>query len=190
MVIPLTHSPGCTINPANHIEETLAMSLNIITYQHPEFDLDTLKTLFKAYNNFLEIDLDFQNFDAELAALPGKYSPEHKGQLYLAYWHNEPVGCVGYYAFKPEICELKRLYVQPDKQGVGIGKALITTAIKDARKQQYSQMFLDSIERLASAQKLYEKLGFYKIPAYNYHPEPDAYHMALDLQPNLKTLTI
>lgn len=158
------------------------MVLAIHTTQDPDFDLEAIKALFQEYNDGLDIDLGFQNFEMEFQLLPGKYHPSRLGQLYLATWNRQPAGCLGIYQLKPSVCELKRLYVKPEFQGLKIGKALMTQAILDARQFGYEALYLDSLRRMGSAQALYRKMGFYEIEPYNQNPYPDVYYMAMDLQ--------
>lgn len=157
------------------------MTLTIHPLTDPEFDLEELKALFHEYNAFIGIDLGFQNFEAELDALPGKYHPLKSGQLYLARWNGEPAGCAAIYQIQLGTCELKRLYVKPQFQGFRIGKTLLAHTIQDARQLGYRQMVLDSLRRMSSAQGLYQKMGFREIQPYNHNPYPDVYYMALDL---------
>ena len=58
-----------------------------------EKDLNEVKKLFGDYASALGISLDFQDFDQELANLPGDYSPPD-GSLLIAYWEGEVAGCV------------------------------------------------------------------------------------------------
>jgi GNAT superfamily N-acetyltransferase len=152
------------------------MSLEILGYQDDGFDLDAVKKLFGTYQQFLDINLDFQGFERELAELPGKYAPP-SGNLYLALWEREPIGCTAFYPMAADMCELKRLFVLPGHQGKAVGKQLLERAMQDARARGYRVMRLDSMRRLASAGKLYEKFGFREISPYNQNPQPDAYYM-------------
>ncbi|MDR1409393.1 MAG: GNAT family N-acetyltransferase [Oscillospiraceae bacterium] len=64
------------------------------------------------------VDLGFQQFEAELAQLPGDYAPP-RGRLYIARWNNIPAGCIALRPLRAECCEMKRLYVRPDFRGNG-----------------------------------------------------------------------
>lgn len=158
------------------------MVLAIHAIPDASFDLEAVRALFQEYNDGLDIDLGFQNFQTEFQSLPGKYHPSRLGQLYLATWNHQPAGCVGIYQLKPSVCELKRLYVKPEFQGLKIGKALMERAIQDAGQFGYQHLYLDSLRRMGSAQALYQKMGFYEIEPYNHSPYADAYYMALALR--------
>jgi len=89
-------------------------------------DVEAAVQLFNAYASALGVDLGYQDFDTELATLPGKYAPP-AGELLLARDnYGEPRGCVGLRPLMPDrYCEMKRLYVSPSARGLGLGSALI-----------------------------------------------------------------
>lgn len=138
--------------------------------------LEAVRHLFREYNEFLGFDLCFQNFEAELTDLPGKYAAP-TGRLYLTTVDNEPAACTGFYRLTPEICELKRLYVRPRYARKGIGSSLLETALRDAKNAGYQTMRLDSLRRLQKAGILYRKFNFREIPPYNENPFDDVYYM-------------
>lgn len=138
------------------------------------------KELILEYSNSLDFDLDFQDFDDELANLPGDYS-EPDGQLLIAYESGKPAGCVALRKIGEAICEMKRLYVRPEFRGKGIGKALAKKVIADAREIGYSKMRLDTVSSMTEAIALYRSLGFVEIVKYRVNPLPDALFLELDL---------
>lgn len=72
---------------------------------------------------------------------------------------------------------MKRLYVEDAFKGKGIGRNLCKALIGKARALGYKTIRLDTLDRLESANLLYEKIGFYEIPAYYENPEPGARYM-------------
>ena len=136
-------------------------------------DLETIRTLFREYQDYLGVSLCFQSFDEELASLPGKYLRGNKGCLYLAESDGQSVGCVAYYRIDETTCELKRLFVRPAFHKKGIGRALMDRAIDDAANAGYQTMILDTLRRLETAGQLYQRLGFSEIEPYNVNPHPD-----------------
>ena len=109
-------------------------------------------------------------FEEELSSLPGKYAvPE--GELLLAFYNEQPAGCMALRKIDTGSCEMKRMFVYPEFQGKGIGWALTNAIIAEARKIGYSSMKLDTSWRQVEAQKLYESFGFKKTEAYYDLPE-------------------
>ncbi len=138
--------------------------------------------LFREYADALGFDLCFQDFEHELACLPGDYAPP-SGRLLLAMEDSDPVGCVALRGLDSVVCEMKRLYVRPGHRGRGTGRQLAEAVIKAAREFGYSKMRLDTVPWMTEAVRLYESLGFHDIPAYRPNPIPGARYLELRLDP-------
>ena len=108
---------------------------------------------------------DPKDFEEELASLPGKYS-KPEGSLLLAFYNNQPAGCVALKKINDHSCEMKRMFVYPEFHGKGIGHALAKAIIDEAKKIGYSSMKLDTSIRQMEAQKLYQGFGFKNTEAY------------------------
>lgn len=143
-------------------------------------DFETAKQLLVEYGHSLSFHLRFQNFEEELANLPGVYvSPT--GCLLLAVYKEQPVGCVGLRKLSDDVCEMKRLYVREQFRGLGIGRALVEAVIEKAREIDYIYMRLDTVPSMEAASTLYISVGFRKSGAYRYNPIEGAVFMELKL---------
>jgi putative acetyltransferase len=131
----------------------------------PTSDMHEVLALFREYAASLGVDLSFQNFDEELASLPGDYDP-----ILLARWNGELAGCVALHALGGGICEMKRLYVRPAYRAQRIGRALAVRIMEEARKRGYRAMRLDTLPSMQNAMRLYESLGFTDIQPYRFNP--------------------
>jgi ribosomal protein S18 acetylase RimI-like enzyme len=147
--------------------------------QFPD-QLDVVRTIFREYAASLDIDLGFQQFEAELAGLPGKFATPH-GQVLLAYSQRELIGCVAMRALDETTCEMKRLYVRPSGRGLQAGKQLATLICAAAREAGYQRIRLDTLPTMRAALQLYASLGFEPIPAYVFNPIEGAIFLECDL---------
>jgi putative acetyltransferase len=121
------------------------------------------RELFLEYAQSLGVDLCFQNFEQELAGLPGHYAPP-EGRLLLAEYDGQLAGCVALHPWEPGVCEMKRLYLRPSFRGKGLGRVIAEEIIAEARSIGYRSMRLDTIEPIMKdAVKMYRKLGFREI---------------------------
>jgi GNAT superfamily N-acetyltransferase len=145
-------------------------------------DLQDTIRLFYEYANWLGIDLTFQNFDEEMAAMPGKYSPP-TGELLLA--RNQQGKAIGCVALRPlgseTVCEMKRLYVPEAGRGTGVGRALALRIIDIAEGLGYSEMRLDTLPKMKAAVRLYKTFGFVPIEAYYDTPLEGTMFLSLKL---------
>ncbi len=137
-----------------------------------EEDLEETKKLFREYAVWLNVDLCFQGFEKELAQLPDKYA-EPEGIILLMKIDGVAVACVALRPLEIGVCEMKRLFVQPAYQGLGIGKELALEVMEQAKNRGYSLIKLDTLRRLTAANQLYLALGFEKTMPYNVNPEED-----------------
>ena len=146
--------------------------------------LDATRGIFTEYAHSLGIDLCFQNFEAELASLPGEYtSPQ--GSLLLALVAGEVAGCG---ALRPlpgsdyaNACEMKRLYVRPAFRHFGLGRLLAQALLDRGAQAGYSAMLLDTLDDMEAARELYASLGFEEIPPYYFNPIPGAHYLKANL---------
>ena len=146
--------------------------------------LDDARKIFREYAEGLGVDLCFQQFDRELASLPGDYAAP-RGALLLASVDGRLAGCCALRpldtADYPNAAEMKRLYVRDAFRGLGLGRQLVEATLDAARQAGYACVLLDTLDDMEAARALYEDLGFADIPPYYHNPIPGAHYLKVDL---------
>lgn len=142
---------------------------------------DAVRPLLREYADSLGFPLDFQDFERELAQLPGDYAPP-RGLLLLARVNDEDAGCVALRPLGGDTCEMKRLYVRAEHRGAGLGRLLAEAVVAEARGLGYARMRLDTVPGMESAQSLYRRLGFTEIEPYTANPVDGARFLELVLR--------
>ncbi len=142
----------------------------------PASDMDEVRSIFREYAESTGIDLAFQKFDEELAALPDFYVT-----ILCAFERNEIAACVALRQLDATTCEMKRLYVRPKYRGRDLGRALAVRVIAEARSRGYRTMRLDTLPTMTAAMALYESLGFVDVEPYRYNPVPGSRFLELTL---------
>ena len=144
-------------------------------------EIEQARHLFREYQSWLQIDLCFQNFEKELANLPGDYAGP-AGRLLLAYEDAQLAGCVALRKIDDGVCEMKRLFLREEFRGRGLGRQLIEAIIQEAKQIGYGRMRLDTLPpKMNDAIGLYQTYGFKQIERYYDNPVPAAMFMELDL---------
>ena len=144
-------------------------------------DIPDVQRLFSEYAAWVGVDLSFQEFDRELAELPGDYVPP-AGVLLVARVDGKLAGCVAAHPWRGGACEMKRLFVRDEFRGCGCGRALVESVIAWARQAGYQRMLLDTLPVMDQAQRLYARLGFREVAAYRPNPVPGARFLELALE--------
>jgi putative acetyltransferase len=147
--------------------------------------LEATREIFREYAGQLGIDLCFQNFDEELAALPGDYAAP-QGCLLLAMLDGQVAGCCALRPLDnvdyPNAAEMKRLYVRQAHRRSGLGRQLAEAILDAARVAGYRSVLLDTLSDMEAARALYVDLGFNDIPPYYHNPIAGAHYLKVDLE--------
>jgi len=175
----------------------------LLTPDEPH-EVEATRAIFREYAASLSFDLCFQNFEEEVAGLPGEYA-EPRGALLIALVDAADVvpgigapllargdGRAAYVAGcsalrpldtvdEPNAAEMKRLYVRPAFRGFGLGRQLAEAALDAARSAGYACVLLDTLDEMELARAMYEDLGFEEVPPYYHNPIPGAHYLKVEL---------
>ncbi|PCJ81598.1 MAG: GNAT family N-acetyltransferase [Flavobacteriales bacterium] len=146
-----------------------------------EHQLSDTRSLLMEYGSIRNHDEALGDYEIEIDSLPGKYEPPD-GCLLIAYYEDDPAGCIAYRKTEESICEMKRLYVKKQYLGKKIGKQLVDELIAIAKQNDYSLMRLDTHPWMKTAKELYQKFGFTEIGAYRFNPTEGIKYYELELK--------
>lgn len=139
-------------------------------------DYDNARMLFREYALTLDINLGFQHFDEELAALETMYTTPHGG-IILARNEAEVIGCVGVRRWDDVTGEIKRMFTRAGYRHQGLGSNLLKEALLLSKECNYKKVKLDTLDTMLPAIRLYKKAGFYETPAYYDNPNKGAIYL-------------
>lgn len=161
----------------------LLSNIQLVTPASTE-DLAATSGVFREYAISLGFDLCFQDFEGEIANLPGDYAPP-RGALLVAKIDGAIAGCC---ALRPldssdyvNAAEMKRLYVHPAFRRLGLGRQLVEAILDAALMAGYDSVLLDTLDDMEIARAMYEELGFKEIPPYYHNPLAGAHYLKVDL---------
>ena len=171
------------MSPCTRVNTHEIPLIELATPGNPE-EIDALRAIFREYARDLGVDLSFQQFDEELAQLPGEYAAP-RGALLLAKVDGEVAGCCALRPLDavdyPNAAEMKRLYVRKPFRNFGLGRQLAEAVLAAAREAGYACVLLDTLDDMEAARALYQELGFEEIPPYYHNPIAGAHYLKVDL---------
>lgn len=162
------------------------MDKPVVTLLNPSSatEMEAVRDIFREYASTLDVDLAFQDFETELAQLPGDYAAP-RGHLLLAVVEGAIAGCCALRpldaADYPNASEMKRLYVRKAFRGFGLGRELAEAMLDQARRAGYACVLLDTLDGMESARALYTDLGFEEIPPYYHNPIAGSHYLKADI---------
>ena len=117
--------------------------------------------------------------DALAAELRGRYGEDGAGgepepgvfaapdgQFVVAFDEGRAVACGGLARYDEREAEIRRMYVDPEARGRGLGRAVLEALEDAARVLGYEALRLETGDRQPEALGLYARAGFEPSPAY------------------------
>jgi GNAT superfamily N-acetyltransferase len=148
-------------------------------------DVAAVRSLMEAYGAHLAVhpagaaNMCLSGFTQELDRLHGKYAV-----LLLATVDGVSAGCVALRRLTQVEggCEMKRLWVEPSFRGMRIGRGLVEEAVRWARTEGMTALYLDTISvAMPEAVSLYAAMGFERVEPYHGDCTADVEFFRLDL---------
>lgn len=104
----------------------------------------------------------FASQDSSLDDMYTAYTTSSSG-YFIAKDGDKLLGGAGFAPLKggdKKVCELQKMYTDPNARGLGVGKYLMERCLKEAKKKGYESCYLETTEKMIQAQHLYKKSGF------------------------------
>jgi GNAT superfamily N-acetyltransferase len=146
-------------NPKNHREDFIQLNIDYISWianqvqERYGFDfVDTMGITVEEY-----IHSKYEEFTS---------IPEIDGVLFIVEYEGNVIGMGALHRYDANAGEIKRMYLKPEYRGRGFGKKLLEKLVNTGRDVGYSSLRLDTGGFMDSAQHVYTKVGFRKIPEY------------------------
>ncbi len=96
-----------------------------------------------------------------------------EGRLVLARGEDgRLLGCGTLRRIRPDAVEMKRMFVRPEAQGLGLGKRLFEMRIEEARNMGCRAIYADTAKGNRPMLSIYERFGFNYIPRYSENGNP------------------
>ena len=114
--------------------------------------------------------MDPVTFETVISDLPHIHA-RPAGAILLAEVDGRPAGCVMYHAMEPGVAEIKRLFVNENGRGRGLGRLLLEQMFAAMMTDGYQTVRFSSARFLTDARRLYESVGFHDIAQPEGFPE-------------------
>ncbi len=113
-----------------------------------------------------------------------------EAELIVAEYNSQLAGSVTLYLDSPKSEEsvwpegwagIRLLGVDPAYRGYGVGRALMDYCVRRCRELGIRTIGLHTTTFMATARRMYERMGFVRVPEYDFHPRPGTVVMAYRL---------
>ncbi|MDI9218914.1 MULTISPECIES: GNAT family N-acetyltransferase [Clostridium] len=132
---------------------------NILVRKARNGDEVEILNLVEEVLNLYGLDLNPEVEDLDITDI-SKYYIQNNGDFEVIEFNGEIIGTYGIYKINDETCELRKMYLKQDFQGMGLGNVMIENSFKIAKSLNYKRITLQTNSVLYKAIKLYKKYGF------------------------------
>jgi GNAT superfamily N-acetyltransferase len=161
-------------------------------------DFERARAVLRAAYTEYEVSFPAENWVPYLADILDLEGRAGESELLVAERDGAVVGCVSYFppggkasyptdavseAWPSEWAAFRLLAVDPAARGSGVGRDLTVACIDRARAQKAAALGLHTTAPMSIARAMYERMGFERVPRYDFRPGPtvlvEAYRLRL-----------
>jgi GNAT superfamily N-acetyltransferase len=145
--------------------------LSPLTYRPAQVDAGPGAVLAQAMRNEIAEMYDGLELDGDSMpkAGPAELSPP-AGAFLVGYHQDQLACCGGLKRLDGRTCEIKKMYVIPQRRGHGLARALLHELEERARSLGYEVARLDTGPKQVGARGLYESEGYTQVDDFNGNP--------------------
>ena len=145
-------------------ESTLAPTIRPI---RPEDNPQVALIIRQVMTEFGAVGQGYSIQDDEVDHMYEAY-PAEDSVFFVVESQGQVLGCGGIGPLKggdSDVCELRKMYFLPELRGSGMGSYLLQLILDAARAAGYRRCYLETLEHMHQARRLYRKYGFKLIDA-------------------------
>lgn len=134
---------------------------------HPDDDPQVQALIRTVMPEFGASGPGFAIHDPEVDAMSAAYPPP-RARYWVVVRSGRVVGGGGFAPLAggdPDVCELRKMYFLPELRGLGVGARLLRQALDAAGAAGYRTCYLETLEHMSRARRLYEAFGFRRLSA-------------------------
>lgn len=143
---------------------TKESSLKIRKIQ-PTDNIQVAKVIKEVMTSFDCVGEGYSISDPEVDNMYESYNNE-KSVFFVIADQDKIYGCGGIAPLAggdESVCELKKMYFFSEIRGQGFGRQMMDLCLAEAKRLGYKKCYLETVERMARANKLYARYGFKKL---------------------------
>lgn len=147
---------------AKALRQTRLQSAYLLRPIEPQDNAGVARVIRTVMTEFGAVGEGYSIMDPEVDQMYESYTND-RSAFFVIEKEGEIFGCGGIAPLTgaaESICELRKMYFFPALRGLGFGKRLLQVCLEAARQLGYQQCYLETLERMWQANKLYQKMGF------------------------------
>ena len=126
-------------------------------------NVEIAKVIRTVMTSFGAIGEGFSIEDPEVDQMYEAYQESQSAMYVVVGKEGNVLGCGGFAPLiggDADTCELRKMYFLPEARGKGLGRKMLEMALIGAKEKGFKKCYLETLEHMTAARKLYEKAGF------------------------------
>jgi putative acetyltransferase len=143
----------------NQKKQSAKLTIRLIEKRDNALVADIIRVVM---TEFKAVGCGYSINDSEVDDMYSAYAPE-RSAFYVVELNAQVLGCGGFGPLtgaEEDTCELRKMYFKSELRGLGAGTRLLNLCLEKAAKAGYRHCYLETMDTMQKAQRLYGKYGF------------------------------